>query len=49
MLFNVYVSKTLYHQGNRVFGIDHVADFKKKSTLLSPSCFLDSKESMVIG
>ena len=48
MLLNVYVSKTLFHQGNRVFGIDHVSDLKK-STLLSLSCFLDSKESMVIG
>ena len=29
MLFDVYVSKTLYRQGNHVFGIDHVADLKK--------------------
>ena len=29
MLLDVYVSKTLFHQGNHVFGIDHVADFKK--------------------
>ena len=48
MLFDVYVSKTLFHQGNHVFWIDHAADLKKP-TLLSPSCFLDSKESMGIG
>ena len=29
MLFDVYVSKTLYRQGNHVFGVDHATDLKE--------------------